>query len=62
MTFELFKSKKLFYFRIKAKNGRIIAQSEGYKTKRGVTKTVGVFMNAVMDGITPKCVDLTTSK
>lgn len=59
MIFVIFKSKKLFYFRIKAKNGKIIAQSEGYKTKRGATKTVGVFMNAVMDGVTPKCVDLT---
>jgi len=33
--FEIFKSEKnhQFYFRLKASNGRIILQSEGYKTK-----------------------------
>jgi hypothetical protein len=33
---EIFKDKKKEYrFRVKAKNGKIIAQSEGYKTKKG---------------------------
>lgn len=35
--FEIFKdSKKEYRFRLTAKNGKIICQSEGYKTKSGV--------------------------
>ena len=37
MRFEIFKDKqRQFRFRLVAKNGRIIAQSEGYKTRAGV--------------------------
>jgi uncharacterized protein YegP (UPF0339 family) len=38
--FETFRSKKnrQFYFRARARNGRILAQSEGYKTKRARDK------------------------
>ncbi|MEO5348562.1 MAG: YegP family protein [Magnetococcus sp. YQC-3] len=35
-VFELFEGRdKQFYFHLKAPNGEIIAQSEGYKTKQG---------------------------
>ncbi len=34
--FEVFKGKnRQWYFRLKARNGKIISQSEGYKTLRG---------------------------
>ena len=37
MRFEIFKdTAREFRFRLVAKNGRIIAQSEGYKTRAGV--------------------------
>jgi len=38
MPFEIFKSKKnrKFYFRLKAKNGKVILQSQGYESKAGV--------------------------
>lgn len=36
--FEIFKdNKNEFRFRLIARNGRIICQSEGYKTRQGVT-------------------------
>lgn len=41
-TFEYWKSKKDFnyYFHLKASNGKIIAQSEGYKTKISCLKGI----------------------
>ncbi len=33
MKFEIFTSKGKFYFRLKARNGQIILQSQGYATK-----------------------------
>lgn len=45
--FEVYKSKGQWYFRLKAGNGEIIAQSEGYKTKQGAMKGVAsVQLNA----------------
>jgi uncharacterized protein YegP (UPF0339 family) len=38
--FEVYKSKGQWYFRLKASNGEIIADSEGYKTKQGALKGV----------------------
>jgi uncharacterized protein YegP (UPF0339 family) len=32
-----------WYFHIKGKNGRIVAQSEAYKTKQSVVKTAKLF-------------------
>jgi uncharacterized protein YegP (UPF0339 family) len=32
-----------WYFRILAKNGKIIAQSEGYKSRKGAIKTAKLF-------------------
>ena len=45
--FEVFRSKNQWYFRLKAANGEIIADSEGYKTKQGALKGVAsVQLNA----------------
>lgn len=38
--FEIYKSKDKWYFRLKAGNGEIIAQSEAYNTKQGAMKGV----------------------
>lgn len=40
MRFEIFKNNDEFYFRIVARNGQIIAQSEGYTTKQSAQKTI----------------------
>jgi uncharacterized protein YegP (UPF0339 family) len=34
---------KEWYFHIKGKNGKIVAQSEAYKTKQSVVKTAKLF-------------------
>lgn len=40
-TFEIFKgSDEHFYFRLKAPNGEIIAQSQGYASKQGAEKGI----------------------
>ncbi len=52
--FEIFQSEKNeeFYFRLKAKNGEIILQSEGYKTKAGCRNGVeSVKTNAPNDDL-----------
>lgn len=43
MKIEIFKVSAGWYFRIKGRNGKIIAQSEGYKTRRGAVKTASLF-------------------
>jgi uncharacterized protein len=42
MKFQIFKSKKnkQWYFRLVARNGKIVAQSEGYKGKHGAKNGV----------------------
>jgi len=41
MQFELFKNRQdEWCFRIRAKNGRVVAQSEGYKNKQDALDTV----------------------
>ena len=42
MSIEWFKSilNGQFYFRIVGRNGKTIAQSEGYKSKQGMMKTI----------------------
>lgn len=42
MSIEIFHSYKNgnWYFRLKSRNGRTIAQSEGYKSKQGMMKTI----------------------
>lgn len=47
MHFEIFKSKDQFYFRLVARNGQTVAQSEGYKTKQSCTKTVKSIIRSV---------------
>ncbi len=43
---EIFKDRKMeFRFRVKARNGRIIAQSEGYKTKKGCERGIDSLIN-----------------
>ena len=45
--FEVFRDKQnQFRFRLVAKNGRIIAQSEGYKTKAGVMGGIKAVKNS----------------
>lgn len=44
--FEIFKAKnRQYYFRLKAKNGKIIAQSEGYMTKASALKGIAALQN-----------------
>lgn len=41
MIYEIFRDRKnQFRFRLKARNGRIIAQSEGYKRKAGAMNAI----------------------
>ncbi len=40
MKIIVFKSSNLWYFHFLARNGKIIAQSEGYKRKQACLKTV----------------------
>lgn len=48
MTFELFQRRTLFgkrwYFRLKAKNGEIVATSEAYHNFKDADDTVGLIM------------------
>lgn len=61
MKIEIFKSEKnsQFYFRIKARNGKIIAQSEGYNHKRNVHQTIKSLQKG-FNSVTynPKIIDL----
>jgi len=43
MKIHIFKVPAGWYFHIKGRNGRIIAQSEGYKTRAGAIKTAKLF-------------------
>lgn len=57
MRIVYFKNKKgQWYFRIVAKNNKIVAQSEGYKTRQGVLKTIKLIIN----GTFPDAVELKT--
>lgn len=48
MKIETFKGKNnQYYFRIVAKNGKTIAQSEGYKQKASRTKTINALLDYV---------------
>ena len=42
MNFEIYKSKGMWRWRLKAKNGKIIAHGEGYKTKRACVSCVDI--------------------
>jgi uncharacterized protein YegP (UPF0339 family) len=51
MIYEIFRGKnKQFYFRLKARNGRIIAQSEGYKRKAGVINALTALGKMIKKG------------
>lgn len=51
MIFEVFKDRKKEYrFRIKAKNGKIIAQSEGYNRKSACTRFINNLKTIILDG------------
>ena len=57
-VFEIFKDNKgEFRFRLKAPNGKIVAQSEGYKIKQNCIKGVDAVKRW---SIVAKVVDLTT--
>ena len=45
LIFEVLRSKKEFYFRLKAHNGRILAHSETYKRRATVLKLIDSFNN-----------------
>jgi uncharacterized protein YegP (UPF0339 family) len=51
MKFELFKSDKSgkFYFRLKAKNGQVILQSQGYTSKGGAKNGIESVKENCMD-------------
>lgn len=49
---QTFKRGRLFYFRVRALgNNRIVAQSEGYKTKRARDKGIAALAAAVQAGV-----------
>lgn len=51
MIVEIFRDrKKQFRFSLKSRNGRIIAQSEGYTRKQSIKNLIGTIENAIMDG------------
>lgn len=51
MTFEIFKdSKSLFRFRIRSGNNKIVAQSEGYKTKQSAIRTIKRMIARIQSG------------
>jgi len=43
MKIQIFKAYSGWFFHIKGRNGKIVAQSEGYKTKKGAFKTASLF-------------------
>ena len=50
MKIQFFKNKnKQWYFRIVARNGKIVAQSEGYKTKQGCLKTIDILQDKLWE-------------
>lgn len=50
--FELFRGKdKKWYFRLRAKNGEIVAQSEAYESRQGCEKGIGATVVAVAESI-----------
>lgn len=58
MIFEIFKDRsKQFRFRIKSRNGKTIAQSEGYRSKRGVKNIADSLNTVILDGRTLKIKD-----
>lgn len=51
MIYEIFRDrKKQFRFRLKARNGRIIAQSEGYHRKAGVINILKALGKMIENG------------
>lgn len=51
MTFEIFKdSRSLFRFRIRSRNNKIVAQSEGYKTKQSAIRTIKRMIARIRSG------------
>jgi uncharacterized protein YegP (UPF0339 family) len=47
MIIELLKSKTQWYFRIKSRNGNILAHSETYKNKRDCVKIISKIANTI---------------
>jgi uncharacterized protein YegP (UPF0339 family) len=58
--FETFRSRKnrQFYFRARARNGKILAQSEGYKTKRSRDKGLAALLHISAGYNEPRIVDV----
>ena len=50
MKIQIFqRGKKQFYFRVVARNGQIIAQSEAYTTKQSAKKTIASLKKSLRD-------------
>ena len=49
MKVKVFKSKDQYYFSIVARNGQIVAQSEGYTTKQSANKTIASLKKRLRD-------------
>jgi uncharacterized protein YegP (UPF0339 family) len=47
---ETFKSGQQWYFRVRGRNGRIVAQSEGYKTRRSCERTAALIVTGPIVG------------
>lgn len=60
MIIEIFKDRnKQYRFRIKSRNGKIWAQSEGYARKWPIKTLIGRINTSILDGRAPKVKDLT---
>lgn len=46
MKIQYFQSNYQWYFHIRARNGKIIAQSEGYRRKSSCLRTIEIFTHA----------------
>ena len=50
--FEIFKGKdRQWYFHLRARNQKVIAQSEGYKTKRGAQRGIAAVCTAARTAV-----------
>lgn len=59
LRFEIYRGiDRQFYFRIKSRNGKIIAQSEGYKRKRSAEDTVNLIIEHAIKADVNADVDL----
>jgi len=63
MRWEIFKGKNgQYYFRLKAANGEIVAQSEGYKQKQSAVNTIYSIEDTFADTFTLDIIDKSEGK